>query len=763
MASGEGSNKPYMETDDSSSGRRPPPKKRFLSSRSSSPTHTPASETDNDQDESMEPFKESLDIYRKDAITRQEDEYKRLERRVKRRIDKLERTHRSSEQSLHVWSGQFRRLHDDILALDPELDSLAVNGRAEEYANLLEEEWTTEFTTSISAALKSEQLPEATLSQLIQRIELWLKKRRKTAKGLDSYLNNGSMGNLRQEYDESITSWVKVQRSLYDIKNRYRLSNLKFLMMNEELGLATLQLSALEEALREAKLELVNAENRLQVNKETTTKSEEDEMQLEEGSNADEQGAAETSHANATKEAVEDPLIRVQQVLDQQLREIDAIKEQRIELKQQQAQLEIDVANIPESRIYRSSLCRQLSQSCDYFKDKSDHMMTLCRKLQKELDEMHSKRRQLFDDLDVEQGNHIKGLEDQLRKLESDLTRIRGQRDALQVGTEVLKACNQGSRASVAELGTIIDVRNERVDLLRAELSRLQRKNMARTGHRDFYEAKTILKDAEFTFEPMQRELSTLTEHMEALKSTLITQHQMDDESQAALEETLRWAVQAQRLEADLSQFESKYGFTASDTVDENAVIYAMQEKIQTLQTNIADHVERLESQESSENEVLEEIDKLAKVYPELEGKNMTKIEELKQVEDEIMQLQRERVKYNQTFTALNKSKDAHAMVANAFTKQIEKQLAHIKQMNEREKNLTAQITVLDRELNTNNVALELYRQKSMEAKTALSFLQEKMTSSKEKIQELEKSIMEKIRSIEEGAHARLRLEENIE
>lgn len=70
----------------------------------------------------------------------------------------------------------------------------------------------------------------------------------------------------------------------------------------------------------------------------------------------------------------------------------------------------------------------------------------------------------------------------------------------------------------------------------------------------------------------------------------------------------------------------------------------------------------------------------------------MTKVKELAAAEDEIIKLQTERVKYSQTFTALNKSKDAHTMVANSLSKQSEKQLAHIKQMNEREKNLNNQL-----------------------------------------------------------------------
>lgn len=89
---------------------------------------------------------------------------------------------------------------------------------------------------------------------------------------------------------------------------------------------------------------------------------------------------------------------------------------------------------------------------------------------------------------------------------------------------------------------------------------------------------------------------------------------------------------------------------------------------------------------------MLSEIESVAKAYNDLEQENMIKVKELAAAEDEIIKLQSERVKYSQTFTALNKSKDAHTMVANALSKQSDKQLAHIKQLNEREKNLNNQL-----------------------------------------------------------------------
>lgn len=87
----------------------------------------------------------------------------------------------------------------------------------------------------------------------------------------------------------------------------------------------------------------------------------------------------------------------------------------------------------------------------------------------------------------------------------------------------------------------------------------------------------------------------------------------------------------------------------------------------------------------------MSEIESVSNAYAELEDGNMDKVKELFALEDEVLKLQSERVKFNHTFTALNKTKDALSMVANSLSKQGDKQLAHIKQMNEREKNLVSQ------------------------------------------------------------------------
>lgn len=99
-------------------------------------------------------------------------------------------------------------------------------------------------------------------------------------------------------------------------------------------------------------------------------------------------------------------------------------------------------------------------------------------------------------------------------------------------------------------------------------------------------------------------------------------------------------------------------------------------------------------------------------------------------------------------------------MVANALTKQIEKELTYIKQLNDREKNMNSHLVrtrkayddmnvvtkhvsqnVLDRELTTSKMALDMYTQKEEELAETLKELKKIMPVSKEKLAEVSNHI----------------------
>lgn len=287
----------------------------------------------------------------------------------------------------------------------------------------------------------------------------------------------------------------------------------------------------------------------------------------------------------------QDPLIHAQQLLEQRLRDINMIKEDRIGLKQQIARLEMDLICVPESRIYKAPICRQLSQSRAYNKDKCNRLSDICHDLQNALDDLQGNRRRLIKELDSEQVTHSRKLEEELRKLDVDLTRIRGQRDALQMNLEERKAATEAGRASIIELKVIADTRKERVNYLETEVLRLQKKMAARTGVKEYYDLLMNSDGREPLLLPLQNELKLLEEQVQTTKDARMTQ---DNIPQETVETELSRISKLKQLELDVAKFEEKYGFHPSANVDENQVQQVLQDRINKEKAIILESEEKI-------------------------------------------------------------------------------------------------------------------------------------------------------------------------
>ncbi|KAG0173012.1 E3 ubiquitin-protein ligase bre1 [Apophysomyces sp. BC1015] len=740
-----------------------------MSSRSSSPPHAREQDQGNDdgQEDSMGIFDEPLEAYRRDAIVRQWKEYMRTGERWKKRVVQSQEALQNSERQLHIWDDRHMWIQNDFKNHLTELESQmqsAQNASDETilFDDTFNEDWATDFAADMKSALKDRISSDGFISRFLNCYNMWSEKRERFMDQFKSLLENPTLKESKEEYSNALTRWRNNQRPFHDLSHRYMQLMIKYFILTEELLLNTARLQNTDNTLRDINIELTNAKEKFFDKNDTLLKLTGDESNAPE--NIMTTGLKDQTK-NATQDVSEpsqDPLIRMQQTLDQQLREVELMKERRVALKHQICQLEVDLVAIPGSRIYKTTLGRQLYQSREYHKDKCRNVLSLFEKVRRDLEESQGNRRRFVKELDAKQVSHIKGLEEQLRRLETDLTRIRGQRDALQVQLEEHKTCAESGRISVNELRVIMETRMERALCLEIEVSRLQRKNVAMLGDRKIYHLIASGSFEEQAAEALREKLRLMNDHVSELKLQLMADIRTVDDAASLLDDELRWTIKANHVQEEADRFTERYGFEPSMT-DKIAVLETLQAKIEAIQSKMKEANQKVARLESTEKQFLGEIQSVAKAYDELEEQNMAKIQTLRRTEDDIMSLQLKRFKYSQTFTALNKSKDSYTMVANALTKQVEKQLAYIKQLNEREKNLTGQITALDRDLNAGNAASQIYIQKISEVKGVIKELEEKIYLTKRKVEESESSMKEKIQQFEDEAYVRKRLDENNE
>ncbi|KAI9273646.1 hypothetical protein BY458DRAFT_435150 [Sporodiniella umbellata] len=731
MAKIEDNKRRSSDTDDQSVSIRPPPKKRFMPQQSST-------DDQEDNEDSGDMFKEPLEAFRKEAILRQWKDYMRSTNRWKKYVEQTEASNLSNEEHIRLWEDSFKKLQTFLSnVIQDGMSSFGetslMNTDHSEFSQLLKEEWSEGLTPIMSHAFKKKEFIDLTISKLNQLVKTWIFKRENMNNEFDTVFENGVLKEIQQEHQKALSLWSRGQSTLQEINHQLKAKNFK----------------AVEVRLRQAQHDLEKIESKKFSN--------EDVSMDREGSRSHVGHTSGPTPASGNPTSSQNPTIYLQQLLDQRLHDIEMIKEDRIGLKKQICKLQMDLVCVPESRIYKAPLCRQLFQSRTYQKDKCNHLSDICHDLQMNVEDLSSNRRRFIRDLDYEQINQFKEMEAQLKKLDVDLTRIRGQRDALQMHLEESKASSEIGRGSVAERKTIADARKERVNYLETEVLRLQKKAVAKTGVRGFYDIVSNSQGKEPLLSSLENEVRSMEKRVEEAKESLGRQFPED------MDRYLQPIASIKQLQLKAKLFEERYTFDPMSIDHVQDFETSLQDRIRKERAVTSEMNHKLSTLEATEKQLLSEIESVAKAYGDLEEENVKKVEDLASLEDEIIKLQAERARYSQIFTALNKSKDAHAMLANALNKQIEKQLAHIKQMTERDKNLTTQITCLDRKLTASNSISKTYKQKNDEVKALLDELKEKALVSKDKITELQKSTFEKIRLTEEGAHTRLRLEENRE
>ncbi|KAI9263228.1 hypothetical protein BDA99DRAFT_61307 [Phascolomyces articulosus] len=759
------------EPEEPSSAPRPP-KKRFVPSSSSSSSPTRSVDEDNDSSEdAADPLMEPFEDFRRDAIFRQWKEYMRFGKRYKKRKLSTENRQQTNEASLNIWESQFQQLRKALhdLVSDDHAESLkAVKHQRDEnnsYQSMLDS--ITEHAPSMTMAMKKSKSTPITDSEITRSAQSFKSKRQLIAEKIKPLLDPS----LQNEYQDALSQWQSGEKMFNKTKDNLELHTIKYLVLAEELQLMTRKLEVLETLTRETRLELANAEHRLVSKKAKISESSSSPTQVPGNDSIDSHppplsSPNEPSEKTVTEitplEQEENTLVQVRRTLGRQLKDIEEMKEERIDLKQKIIQEEIDLISLPASRIDKFSTVYVPEDKLRDYRQESDRLLMECRRIRQDRENLKRSRRAYMQERDIDQLETIQGLQNKLHSLDRELNEVRGQRDALQIIIDEVKHVGTAGRASLPELELIAQTRRDRASILETELLQLHKKCAALSGNRPFYEMAMAIDDNnEITIKPIQHELRTLEETIKELRTQLAGQAEADQ--QHTLDHDIEKMLETSHLKRKVDEFQEKYGFHVTRSEDDNDVVGKLKETLDSIEVKINDTQKTLKNLESGEIESSSVVAEAFKGSVMLDEQNMTKIMALVKMENDLSRVRTERGKYHQVFNNLNKAKDASKMVVNALNVQKDKEIAYMKELIEHRKNMKDQINNLDREITQSNMALEIYQTKKDEFDETLKDLKERSHLVKDKAVELEKAIMEKIRLTEQGAHERLRIEENSE
>ncbi|KAI9004250.1 hypothetical protein BC832DRAFT_559107 [Gaertneriomyces semiglobifer] len=436
------------------------------------------------------------------------------------------------------------------------------------------------------------------------------------------------------------------------------------------------------------------------------------------------------------------------------LAELHTLKRERTELVQQIDQLRLQIANntVTEDAIRSSYQYRNLEEEYRYHVDDNVMLKRKLESLTKEIEDLKADRRKYAEDLEAEENSRRKTLENEMRKLEADLARIRGLRDSLQQSLDLRSSKDDIELTHVEEIRALANNRLHRIVTLEAEVQRLKMRMAAETGDRallqyfDESSEENPLEDLRRKLNAADTKIKSLEEMIESLRT--------DPKSADPQEQDVR------HVEAhETSTTEDRALLGESANPDKAHLVMQLQEQEETI---IKLRV-KIEFYEKSETRLLSEIESIGKAWSELEGRSSAKVVDLTKKEEQLLKLVAEKTKLEQKCAAYAREKTAHGNVSIALKRQSDKQLEQIRLLDQKEKNLSQQLQALEKELAAKNVLCDDHRRKIAEHIREITDLKEKQKQLMTRYQNAAEILKERSEATERESEERRKAQEQLE
>lgn len=135
---------------------------------------------------------------------------------------------------------------------------------------------------------------------------------------------------------------------------------------------------------------------------------------------------------NDMSEASRDELLQFRRLAISRLAEIEELNVNKIQLKEELDKLRAQLDHLSDEKIQDSQYARGLLVQMQSARHDGDHYRSEVLKLRAELEDLHASRRRFVDTLETEEKNRRATLEAELKKLESDISRVKDSRDRFQ-------------------------------------------------------------------------------------------------------------------------------------------------------------------------------------------------------------------------------------------------------------------------------------------------------------------------------------------
>lgn len=270
-----------------------------------------------------------------------------------------------------------------------------------------------------------------------------------------------------------------------------------------------------------------------------------------------------------------------------------------------------------------------------------------------------------------------------MSKKDTDLARLRGQRDEYGAELSERKARDAEKARYAEEMEALCNARQERINFLSSEVKRLRGTLAARDGAESYLAFLRTDADIDADYiKTLEAQLASAKEQVDALSAQLSTQANGHDSASDAA--AIRSELEAARR--SLAKYERVLGPDAPEDVAQlTARLQKESEAKAKLELQLTDA-------EETTNSLYAELEGVTKLWEGLDHTLRTKVFELKDGELRMQRLCTEKAKADNKYFQAMRSKEAVDAECKTAQRSVEKQLKLLERAREVEKALLAQI-----------------------------------------------------------------------
>ncbi|KAJ3000588.1 hypothetical protein HDV02_004883 [Globomyces sp. JEL0801] len=374
---------------------------------------------------------------------------------------------------------------------------------------------------------------------------------------------------------------------------------------------------------------------------------------------------------------------------EKRLADIEALNREKLQLNLDLQKTQTELAELKgivnSNRELENQLKLQLSE---------DTAKTEIEKLLRENELLVSQRRSYVEQIRNDEEKRRKALDNDLKKCEADLNRLRSARDLLQRTVEVQNAKEISDFKQLEEIKTVSESRKERIQSLESELTRLKMLIASNTGEHAlmaFFDEKSDqnpYKTIAGQFEKNKQRITDLQNIIMKLENSSQGQvRRLSTLTEQVMETILAEKERARIAEEKLDKYTQLFGPITSNDPES-----LCKEQLRKKEEELSNLKGKIEYHLKAEQRLVVELETLGKAWSKLEDQNTKKLANLAEREEQLARIGTEKVKLEQKIGLLTKQNTSYHNMGIAQKRQSEKQLEQIRKLDELERSLSQQL-----------------------------------------------------------------------